>query len=139
MMHDRDQTEMWDAVISALAEEGASARHDTTVPSASIVWWRAQMRARQEAARTAARPMVVAHWLALACATGFALGVAGIAFAWLRGAASALFGWSTEFASIAAGAAETDLASRWIATPLGLLLAMALLAPVAVYLITADD
>ena len=134
-----DETEMWDAVIAALAEDGAATRRNATVPSASIVWWRAQMRARQDGARAATRPITVAHGLAVACAVGVTLGVAGVALAWLRSAASALFGWSSAFASTAVGAAQSDLTNRWIAMPLAMLLGMALLAPLAVYLITADD
>ena len=135
----RDETDKWDAIIAALAEEGAAARRDAMVPSASIVWWRAQMRARQEAARAVTRPITLVEGIAIACAAGITLGVAGIAFAWLRGVASALFEWSSTLASTAEAAARIDLTGRWVAMPLAMLLVTALLAPLAVYLITADE
>ena len=47
------------------------------VPTAEIVWWRAQMRARQEAARRAARPIVFAQALAFAALIGLLVSVAG--------------------------------------------------------------
>lgn len=37
------------------------------IPSSAVMWWRAQMRARQEAAREAARPITVAQAVAGVC------------------------------------------------------------------------
>lgn len=127
------------AVSVALAADAASARATTTVPSAAVVWWRAQVRARQEAARAATRPITVVQGLAIACSAGIALGIAGFAGAWLRGVTSSLLGWSLSAASAAADAGVADVASRWVLVPLVLLVATAVLAPVAVYLITAED
>jgi hypothetical protein len=47
------------------------------VPTAEIVWWRAQMRAREEAARKAARPMLLTQALAMAALIGVLVSVAG--------------------------------------------------------------
>jgi hypothetical protein len=47
------------------------------VPTAEIVWWRAQMRAREEAARKAARPMLFTQALALAALIGLLVSIAG--------------------------------------------------------------
>ena len=57
-------------VTSALLADAVSARAESAPPSSAIVWWRAQMRARQEAARAAERPLTVVHALAIACAAG---------------------------------------------------------------------
>ena len=127
------------SVATALMAEGSSARRDAMVPSAAVVWWRAQMRARQEAARTVTRPITVVQGLAIACAAGVALGLAGFAIAWLRDAAASMLGWSSAVASVAATLGTFDLTSRWVVLPAGMLIATALLAPVAVYLITADE
>ena len=47
------------------------------VPTPEIVWWRAQMRAREEAARTAARPIVFTQALAVAALIGLLVSVVG--------------------------------------------------------------
>jgi hypothetical protein len=47
------------------------------VPTPEIVWWRAQMRARQEAARQAARPLLVTQALAVAAFIGLLVSVIG--------------------------------------------------------------
>lgn len=47
------------------------------VPTPEIVWWRAQMRARQEAARKAARPIVFTQALAFAALIGLLVSLAG--------------------------------------------------------------
>src|SRR3954468_14985839 len=63
------------AVCSDLAIAGAALRaeHDQAwsearIPTSSAVWWRAQVRAREEAARAAARPIAFVQGIAVACA-----------------------------------------------------------------------
>lgn len=61
-------------VASVLMDEQEVARHHARVPPAGVVWWRAQLRARENAARTAGRPVAfiqgvaasVAVWLVIA-------------------------------------------------------------------------
>src|SRR5262245_15325883 len=62
--------------------EAAVAR--TRVPDSAIVWWKAQMRARQEAARLAVRPITVAQAVAFAMALGVAGAVFGATAAWFQ-------------------------------------------------------
>ncbi len=38
------------------------------IPSSGLVWWRAQLRMRREAAVVAERPMIAAQWIAFVCA-----------------------------------------------------------------------
>jgi hypothetical protein len=52
-------------------------RRDARVPTPEIVWWRAQMRAREEAARKAARPILFAQALAIAALIGLLVSVVG--------------------------------------------------------------
>ena len=52
-------------------------KREAHVPTAEIVWWRAQMRARQEAARKAARPIVLTQALAIAALIGLLVSLAG--------------------------------------------------------------
>jgi hypothetical protein len=48
---------------------------DTRLPSPGQVWWRAQVRARHEAAAVAARPVLVAQAVGAAAALGLVAGV----------------------------------------------------------------
>lgn len=57
-------------VSSALQGERDSAVLNATLPAAGLVWWRAELRARREAARAAERPMKLVHSLAAASAAG---------------------------------------------------------------------
>ncbi len=56
------------------------------VPTPEIVWWRAQMRAREDATRAAARPIVLTQAIAVAALIGLLISVAGRltlpAFSW---------------------------------------------------------
>ena len=70
------------SVCSDLVQVAAAFRdgHDpswsdaTALPSADVIWWRAQVRARSEAQRLAARPITIVH--ALGAATAIAAAVA---------------------------------------------------------------
>jgi hypothetical protein len=63
-------------VASALHEERDSALA-AAVPSAGLVWWRAELRVRREAVRAAERPMKWVHSLAAASAAGVAVALVG--------------------------------------------------------------
>src|SRR5262245_46483639 len=54
------------AVVSAVTESHTSDdfAQRSRIPSSAVMWWKAQMRARQEAAREAARPITVAQVVA---------------------------------------------------------------------------
>ena len=128
----RQDVEMTDAQIEALvrdaiAAEASSARREAAPPSSAIVWWRAQMRARHEAARAAERPLTIVHAVAIACGLGLFLSVAGIAAAIVKGRLNA--------ASLPA----IDFSSPWITLPATAMLVSVLVASVAAYLIFADE
>ena len=67
-------------VARALHDDREAACREAPVPAAGIVWWRATIRARADAARTASRPITVAQGVAGACAVGLTCGLAGIAW-----------------------------------------------------------
>jgi hypothetical protein len=47
------------------------------VPSSGLVWWRAQRRARQEAARAAARVVTIVQGVSVVAGIGAAVAIAG--------------------------------------------------------------
>jgi len=53
------------AAVTALQRERERAVREASVPSAGLVWWRAQRRKQLEAARHAQRPILVAQWIGL--------------------------------------------------------------------------
>ena len=68
---------------------------EAQVPSSAIVWWRAQMRSRREAARVVTQPMTFVQGLIWACAAGLTVAAAGFFIPTFRGA--------TEWLTAAAG------------------------------------
>jgi hypothetical protein len=58
-------------VASALEQAAQEARTVAAPPDAAIVWWRATLRARREAARAAARPLTAMQVIAFASAVAF--------------------------------------------------------------------
>lgn len=58
---------------AALLDEQELAWSEARVPASAVVWWRAQVRAREEAARAAARPIAFVQGVAAACAVWVAV------------------------------------------------------------------
>jgi hypothetical protein len=54
-------------VSLALSQDRSSALLSAHVPSAGLVWWRSEMRARRDAIERATRPMKIVEWAAVAC------------------------------------------------------------------------
>ncbi len=71
-------------IASALQDDQAEALAEARVPSAGQAWWRAELRARQEAAAVADRPITVATGLAAASLVGLLASVAGVLGWWLQ-------------------------------------------------------
>lgn len=123
-------------VAAALQHEHACAWREAQVPASGLVWWRAQLRARAEAARTVARPITVAHSVGGAC-------IVGVAIAVLRSVWPSLQGWMAQFdVSDVAPSLNASILS-WVlqgGLPLTLALGASLvLAPVALYLLFSDE
>jgi hypothetical protein len=126
-------------VACALHDECEAACREAPVPAAGMVWWRATIRARADAVRTASRPITVAQGIASACAVGLTCSLAGVV--------SRSAEWVERLGDLAARLAtrRLDLASASTlamehALPLVLALAACLvLAPLALYITLADD
>jgi predicted anti-sigma-YlaC factor YlaD len=123
-------------VVAALRVERDIAWEEAALPGGDVVWLRAQLRARAEAARVASRPIAVVQAVGVACAVGAIAAIVGTAFWWLR----SWVAWLGDAAAVVASAPTTfemaTLASRGILLAVGVWL---VLAPVAVYLAATDD
>jgi hypothetical protein len=126
-------------VAVAFGADQDSVSENTRVPTAPHMWWRLQMRARQDAARAARRPIAVAQGVVAAVIGG--LGVAAIGFGWAAGS------WSVaEVASGIQPAANAVVGSllSFAATPphatliFGAIAAGLVLMPVAVFLALSE-
>jgi hypothetical protein len=58
---------------------------EVRLPAAELVWWKAQLKARREAAERAARPVSIAEYFSLACGLACLLGFALWKWSSLRG------------------------------------------------------
>jgi len=70
-------------VASELSVEHAEAMRDAHVPASGAVWWRAQLRVRQDAVRTARRAMYLIQAAVVVAALGIVAAIGG--FAWVPG------------------------------------------------------
>ena len=62
------------ALVSMLYHEDYSAALDEArVPSSGLVWWKSELRARQEAVRAASRPIEMVQGVSVACVVGVLL------------------------------------------------------------------
>ena len=134
-------------IVLALTDEHRTATMEASIPSSGIVWWRAQMRARQEATAVAMRPINLVQGLSFACGAG--LLAAAISFvsptfrswlAWIGGAVSEAKSletsatvWSNLQAFVAPSGSGPVLLAAFLA-----ITALVLLAPVAVYFSARD-
>ena len=125
-------------VADAMAAEAACASSEAQPPSSAIVWWRAQMRARREAAELAEKPITIVHALSIAAGIGLMLSVIGYAIAGVKGSLAWITGIWQSIAG-AAAAMPTDLTSRWLSVTLTAALVSVIVASIAAYFILADD
>jgi hypothetical protein len=109
-------------VASLLTDDYRTALRTARVPTSGLVWWRLQRRAREEAARNAARVVTLVQAISVLIGLAVALGIANRAFSFA----------SRELVS-------TITLSQW-GFPLLLAVTVWLtLAPVAVYLAVSRD
>lgn len=126
-------------VVLALRDDRAALCREAQPPAAGMVWWRATIRARAEAARTAAQPISVLQGIAGACFVGATAGLVTIAWQsvhWLDRIGELAVRLEGRGADIAAAStlAEGHGLPILVAVACGLVLA-----PLAIYLTLADD
>jgi len=115
-------------VAHAFAEDGQTAFEQVRLPSAGLVWWRAEIRARQQAVRAAGRPITFVQVVTGACGIAVALGL--LAWAGL----GALLGMSTRELWVAIASQPLLLPLFYLA--IGVLI---LLGSIALYLVLSDE
>ena len=121
-------------IAGAFFDDRDCARAEAVVPPSSAVWWRSQIRAREEAARVAARPLLIVQAIATVVAAVIAVALAPAASTWIRGSLAA-FG-AAEFWSLPRDVSFTWILSAAAYTTLPLIAVgvWVVLAPVVVYL-----
>ena len=116
------------AVASAIHDDYESARASVQLPSAGLVWWRAQLRTRQQIAETAGRPITYVQVAAGAVAAGMLFMLGGLL--WPRLQASVVW--------IEALTRAVDTHQFWL--PFALAFGVWLvLAPVLLLFVLSDD
>jgi hypothetical protein len=123
-------------VAAAMAQDDEAAWTDAAPPASELVWWRAQLRARSEAAQAAARPMAIVQGLAavvaIAALVAVAMGMGGV----MASAASGLSaGAAALVARVPLGLESASFVLRGSLLAIGIWIA---LIPVAVWL-AADE
>ena len=68
-----------DPIARALRDDCDALERDAKIPGAGLVYWRASIRARSEAARRVERPFTIAQGLAAAAVAGVGAALAGFA------------------------------------------------------------
>ncbi len=84
------------AVAGAMDELHEEMRARAVVPDSGSVWWRAQLRARREAAAAAGRPITAAQVVAFACAVGLLGACIGATSTWFQAALGKIAGWKVQ-------------------------------------------
>jgi hypothetical protein len=124
---------------NALRAEFETACREAPVPNSGGVWWRATIRVRAEAARTAGQPITAIQGIAAAVTIGAVAGLGGLVWR----SVSMLGRYSDVIDLVQSRRSDIEAASSLIAShgfPLLLALAGCLIvAPLAVYLATVDD
>lgn len=120
------------AVALAMREDQALQPIETApVPDATLVWWRSQLRAHEEAGRKAARPIAMVQGVAIGIAGVAALSLGRTFWPWIREYSSSL---SSSLSSATAGAAAAMTSAAVAAPWMTLAIAVSIIAtPVAVY------
>jgi hypothetical protein len=115
------------AVAAAMRDDHEVAWQQANIPSSGRVWWRAEMRARQESIREASRPIAIAQGVAALLGLGL-IAMAG------------RLAWPSIYDRVASFVTQPTTLGSPLALPLMVALALLLvIAPLAVYLVLSDE
>jgi hypothetical protein len=120
-------------VVGALFDARDVVYADVAVPASGTVWWRAQMRARREAAMEAARPVTIVQAAAAVLGLLAVIGLYSLAAPWLGESFAPLSGLMT-FRLDGLSMPAMESVKQW-AWPIAIILGTWLIvAPIAIYL-----
>jgi hypothetical protein len=126
-------------VALPLLEDHHASVQSAQVPSGAIVWWRAQLRARREAADAANRPITVAQCVALVAGVAVLFVIAGAALPMFTGW---LPDWNSTIEQLKAAKASLSVGSLTTRTGVMMMAVVAFWAiatPIALYFARTDD
>lgn len=119
-------------VAQALRGDLDAASQEASLPPSGQVWWRSEMRARQESIRAASRPIAIAQSVAAALALGLTLVAGGFAWPWVERYLSTF--------NIPHFVVPVALVASPFALPLLVAIgALTVVAPIALYLVLSDE
>lgn len=124
-------------VAGTFQQARAAGVADARLTPPGALWWRAQIRRRHGAVERMTRPIVVAEWVAFACAL-LALGIS--VWQWSRGTTWAqVWGRLVQFGVADSAAGAGGPGGGMLLLSLALLAALALFGGVAVYLVSSRE
>jgi hypothetical protein len=127
-------------IFPAISAERDETWEAVSVPAASVVWWRAQIRAREEASRAAQRPIAVTQGVAMVCLLAAVLVLIPLAWpalTYTAGAVSAGIEWITPRASAVSNAFALVTGTALPVLPFAA--ASLLLAPILLYYALTEE
>lgn len=127
-------------VLPAIAAERDETWEAVAVPAASVVWWRAQIRAREEAARAVQRPIAITQAVAVTCLVAATLVLIPVAWPAMKYAAGGVSGGVEWIVPRAAAVSNAFALVTGTALPiLPFAAASLLLAPILLYYALTEE
>jgi hypothetical protein len=118
------------AVAQAMRADHEVVWQEASIPSSGQAWWRAEMRARHEAILQASRPIAIAQGAALLIAIAVIGAIGWLGWTWIRQEPSIF-----DLSSVSAQALTSPLTISLIVA----VFALAVITPVALYLVLSDE
>ena len=124
------------ASVSPILNDRVDLSNEGHLPSSGAMWWRAQMRARQEAVREASRPITIAQIVGFGCVVV----LAAVAMAWVS---PVMRNWAVDATvSLMLAAGNFEMRGAFVSHGWIVLLMVSVwlvLAPLAIYFAVAED
>lgn len=106
--------------------------HHSVVPDATLVWWRSQLRAHEDAARKAARPIAMVQGIGIGIGLVAVVSTTRMAWPWIKTYAGGTLGGLSDAALRAATASVATIAAAPLWLTASVIVAL-IAAPIAVY------
>ena len=127
------------AVVALLLDDQRLLIQEAVLPSSAIVWWRAQMRSRREAAERAAQPISFVQGIALACAAGLLATALGVFVPTFRKSLAWMLETARSWPGLQLTVPADPLASPIVLAVIAAIGLSALILPLALYFTFRED